>query len=141
LEPGSSDVAVAIPLVLPPTESRTPLVAICRGTSDERKRMLRRLIRGGKHSRLMYAHDVKSRGCELFQLICEQNLEGIVAKHKNGLYGPSAKWIKIRNPNYTQAEGRHELFESLRSARSALFKPSFPPHKQIPMNRMQFASC
>jgi hypothetical protein len=39
-----------------------------------------------------------------------------VAKHK-GLYLPSAEWIKIKNPNYTQAEGRHELFESLRSAR------------------------
>jgi bifunctional non-homologous end joining protein LigD len=89
----------------------------------ERKRMLRRLIRG-KHSRLIYAHHVKSRGCELFQLICEQNLEGIVAKRKDGFYSSSAKWIKIKNPNYTQAEGRHELFESLRSARSPLFKPS-----------------
>jgi bifunctional non-homologous end joining protein LigD len=81
----------------------------------ERKRMLRRLIRG-KHSRLIYAHHVKSRGCDLFRLICEQNLEGIVAKHKDGIYSPSAKWIKIKNPNYTQADGRHELFESLRSA-------------------------
>jgi ATP-dependent DNA ligase len=77
--------------------------------------MLRRLIRGGKHSHLIYAHHVKSRGCELFRLICEQNLEGIVAKHKDGLYLPSTKWIKIKNPNYTQADGRHELFESLRN--------------------------
>jgi hypothetical protein len=24
-------------------------------------------------------------------------------------------WIKIKNPQYTQAEGRHELFEEMRS--------------------------
>jgi bifunctional non-homologous end joining protein LigD len=92
----------------------------------ERKRMLRRIVRGGKHSRLMYAHHVKSRGCELFEEICNLDLEGIVAKHKDGLYSPSAKWIKIKNPNYTQSEGRHELFESRRSAlheRSALGGP------------------
>jgi hypothetical protein len=47
------------------------------------------------------------------------DLEGIVAKHRDGSYDPSAKWIKVKNPNYTQAEGRHELFESLRSACSA----------------------
>jgi ATP dependent DNA ligase domain len=83
----------------------------------ERKRMLRRLVRGSKHCRLMYAHHVESLGRELFGMICGLDLEGIVAKHKDGLYLPSAKWIKIKNPNYTQAEGRHELFESLRFAR------------------------
>jgi ATP-dependent DNA ligase len=75
------------------------------------KRMLRRLVRGSKHSRLMYAHHVKAQGSELFNMVCGLDLEGIVAKHKGGLYLPSTKWIKIKNANYTQAEGRHELFE------------------------------
>ena len=29
-------------------------------------------------------------------------------------YSLSAKWIKIRNPDYTQAEDRQEMFESFR---------------------------
>jgi hypothetical protein len=36
-------------------------------------------------------------------------LEGIVAKKKWGGYGDG--WFKIRNPKYSQYEGRHELFE------------------------------
>jgi len=43
--------------------------------------------------------------------ICEKNLEGIVAKHRDSCYDARAKWIKIKNPAYTQSERRHELFE------------------------------
>jgi ATP-dependent DNA ligase len=42
-------------------------------------------------------------------LICEQDLEGIVAKRRDAVYGE--QWFKIRNPNYSQYEGRQELFE------------------------------
>jgi hypothetical protein len=49
--------------------------------------------------------------------------EGIVVNREDGFYSPSTKRIKIKNPNYTQAEGRRELFESLRSARSAFERP------------------
>jgi len=59
---------------------------------------------------------VESRGCVLFIKICKLDLEGIVAKHKDGLYSPSAKWIKVKNPCYTQGEGRQELFERRLSA-------------------------
>ena len=39
-------------------------------------------------------------------------LEGIVAKRKEGLYTPEeTTWVKIKNPVYSQAEGRRELFE------------------------------
>jgi hypothetical protein len=59
----------------------------------------------------------------VFELICRLDLEGVVAKHKSGLHLPFAKLrkIKIKNPKYTQAEGRHELFESMRSARFSRF--------------------
>jgi ATP-dependent DNA ligase len=49
--------------------------------------------------------------------ICERNLEGIVAKRKNSLYRDSTRWLKIRNPKYSQKEGRKELFESRRPTR------------------------
>ena len=46
--------------------------------------------------------------------VCELDLEGIVAKRKTAAYRatekPSPYWIKIKNPHYSQAEGRDELF-------------------------------
>jgi hypothetical protein len=47
-------------------------------------------------------------------LACEQDLEGIVAKAKQRAYG--GKWFKIRNPRYSQYEGRRELFERKQAA-------------------------
>jgi ATP-dependent DNA ligase len=41
-------------------------------------------------------------------------LEGIVAKWKAGSYVASdrrSSWVKIKNPQYSQAEARDELFE------------------------------
>jgi len=80
----------------------------------ERKRMLRRLISQRKHGRVKFARGIRARGRGLFREICRLDLEGIVAKHRSGLYLPGTKWIKIKNPNYSQAEGRHELFEKRR---------------------------
>jgi bifunctional non-homologous end joining protein LigD len=75
----------------------------------ERKRELRKLIpRGAIH--LLFASHVEGRGKDLFEAVCEQNLEGIVAKRKSGIYWRRG-WLKIKNPNYTQGEGRNELFE------------------------------
>jgi hypothetical protein len=40
----------------------------------------------------------------------------IVAKHRDGLYDTrKPAWIKIKNPDYSQKEGRVELFEELRT--------------------------
>jgi len=67
-------------------------------------------------SRLRYHSHVERHGKALYQLTCERNLEGIVCKHRNGLYDTrKPQWVKIKNPNYTQAEGRVELFEEFRS--------------------------
>jgi hypothetical protein len=35
---------------------------------------------------------------------CKRDLEGIVAKHRAGLYDTKARWVKIKNPA-TQTEG------------------------------------
>ena len=73
----------------------------------ERKRILRRVV--NKHPRILYARHFERKGCDLFRLICEQDLEGVVAKRRDAAYGE--QWFKIRNPNYSQYEGRRELFE------------------------------
>ena len=58
---------------------------------------------------MLYAEHIGGYGVEFFQLACEQDLEGIVAKAKHAAYGE--KWFRIRNPRYSQYEGRRELFE------------------------------
>jgi len=65
----------------------------------------------GDNPALMYADHVDEYGTDFFRMICEKNLEGIVAKHRTSAYSKSAKWIKIKNPAYSQTEGREELFE------------------------------
>jgi ATP-dependent DNA ligase len=75
----------------------------------DRKRALRRLL--PRRSRLIEATlCVPRRGRDLFQVVQAHDLEGIVAKHKVDAYGPGARWFKIKNPTYSQAEGRGELF-------------------------------
>jgi hypothetical protein len=56
-------------------------------------------------------------GCAPFRAVCDMDLEGIVAKRKDGLHTPDATtWVKIKNSRYSHAEGRRELFERRRSA-------------------------
>jgi ATP-dependent DNA ligase len=46
----------------------------------------------------------------------EHDLEGIVAKRKGDPYRRGVKWRKIKNRAYSQAEGRHELFNGERAS-------------------------
>jgi len=65
----------------------------------------------------MLLEPIERRGRRLFELACERDLEGIVGKWKYGAYqsdGHGTSWLKVKNPNYSQAESRHELFESRR---------------------------
>jgi ATP-dependent DNA ligase len=59
-----------------------------------------------------FVNFIERNGLEFFRLTCEHDLEGIVAKLKHGRYGEG--WFKIRNPKYSQREGRRELFEKRR---------------------------
>ena len=54
---------------------------------------------------------VEECGTELFQSVQQLDFEGIVAKRKADPYGLKTVWYKIKNPAYTQAEGRGDLFE------------------------------
>ena len=69
--------------------------------------------------------------CRLFELGCERDLEGIVAKWANGTYqsdGRITSWAKCKNPNYSQADSRHELFAAKHPAawRTRGVKPATP---------------
>jgi ATP-dependent DNA ligase len=78
----------------------------------ERKKALRALV--PRRSRVtLYADYVRRRGRDLFAEVCRQDLEGIVAKRAAGVYDLAAMpgWFKIKNPEYSQARDRHELFE------------------------------
>jgi len=79
----------------------------------ERKKKLREVVPEAP-SRVLYSDHIDTRGKELFEFAAEHDLEGIVAKWKFGSYLPNSSattWIKIKNPNYTQAEGRGEQIE------------------------------
>jgi ATP-dependent DNA ligase len=63
---------------------------------------------------LLYLDHLERNGCGLFRKVCEFDLEGIVAKWTAGRYvadNRRSSWVKIKNPRYSQAEGREELFE------------------------------
>jgi len=47
--------------------------------------------------------------CDLFHVVEEHHLEGI-ARRKTDACAPRARWLKIENLRYSQAEGRSELF-------------------------------
>ncbi len=53
---------------------------------------------------------LEEHGRALFSAIKKMDLEGIVAKRKADPYSPGTAWYKIKNPGYTQGEGRGELF-------------------------------
>src|SRR6185369_3497487 len=78
----------------------------------DRKQELRRLLLGVSASRLQYVDHIHERGTALFERVCKLDLEGIVAKHSYGPYVTDPQkttWVKIKNRNYSQMQGREEL--------------------------------
>jgi bifunctional non-homologous end joining protein LigD len=80
----------------------------------ERKQRLRKLL-GRRGSRMLYLDHVENDGKMLFEQIVRMDLEGMVCKQKNSPYRATTErskyWIKVKNPRYSQTEGREELFE------------------------------
>jgi ATP-dependent DNA ligase len=75
---------------------------------------LRKLIGKRNGSRLLYLDHLLGSGSRLYTKPCDLDLEGIVAKWKSGHYVASDRrcsWVKIKNPAYSQLEGREQLFE------------------------------
>jgi bifunctional non-homologous end joining protein LigD len=76
--------------------------------SERRRRLQSSLPK--ESSYISEALSVQGRGLELFELMRLHNLEGIVAKRLEDPYDPRVRWLKIKNPDYSQKEGRAELF-------------------------------
>ncbi len=76
-----------------------------------------------RHSdHLLYVDHIDAEGERLFELACQRDLEGIVAKHRQSRYSVAdgnPAWLKIRNPHYSQMVGRDELFERRYEAEGA----------------------
>jgi bifunctional non-homologous end joining protein LigD len=86
-----------------------------RGRSlKERRKTLNRVL-PKKSSLIEPVFSVEGNlGEKFFDLVCEYDVEGVVAKQLSAPYNKSTKWYKIKNPNYSQAEGRKDFFNAVR---------------------------
>ena len=78
-----------------------------------RKERLKRLLPFAIAGSSTFDH-TRGGGRRLFELACTLDLEGIVAKRADSLYTENDSdrhWIKIKNPAYSQKEGRSDLFK------------------------------
>ena len=80
----------------------------------ERKQHLRKLLAKAKLPGVIYANHIEQYGTALYREVCERDLEGIVCKRKDSVYSSKARWLKVKNPNYSQAVGRKEMFDKFR---------------------------
>src|SRR6516165_10495044 len=78
----------------------------------ERKKRFSRLAKSSGCKQLLYAQHIEREGKRFFAEICSRDLEGIVAKRRMSIYKDDGTgWLKVKNPTYSQAECRQELFE------------------------------
>jgi bifunctional non-homologous end joining protein LigD len=78
-----------------------------------RKAKLKRIL-PSRSPHILYVDHSRGNGTALYRLACQLDLEGIVAKRADGRYedNPNVRnWIKIKNPAYSQKEGRRDLFK------------------------------
>jgi len=78
-----------------------------------RKEKLKRIL-PSRSAHVLYVDHSRGNGTALYRLACQLDLEGIVAKRADSRYkdNPNVRhWIKIKNPSYSQKEGRGELFK------------------------------
>ena len=80
----------------------------------ERKRLLRKLLPRRPKSVLYVDHFAS--GADLFRIVCDRDMEGVVAKQASAAYTPEATtWVKIKNRQYSQAAGREDFFDRRRT--------------------------
>jgi ATP-dependent DNA ligase len=89
-----------------PGPSPLPLLA--------RKDKLKRIL-PARSPHMLYVDHTLGTGTDLYRLACQLDLEGIVAKRADSPYEEKPNdphfWIKIKNPMYSQKEGRGDLFK------------------------------
>jgi bifunctional non-homologous end joining protein LigD len=78
-----------------------------------RKEKLKRAL-PSRSPHVLYVDHSRGNGSALYRLACQLDLEGIVAKRADSRYEDNSNarnWIKIKNPAYSQKEGRGDLFK------------------------------
>src|SRR4026207_1205566 len=78
-----------------------------------RKEKLKRIL-PSRSAHVLYVDHSRGNGTALYRLACQLDLEGIVAKRADSKYSDNSNahdWIKIKNPDYSQKEGRADLFK------------------------------
>src|SRR5215471_1576217 len=76
---------------------------------SERKTLLRKSCPASREHLSTCQHFAS--GTDLFRVICERDMEGVVAKQASARYTPEATtWVKIKNRQYSQAVGREDFF-------------------------------
>jgi bifunctional non-homologous end joining protein LigD len=78
-----------------------------------RKAKLKRIL-PSRSPHILYVDHSRGNGTALHRLACQLDLEGIVAKRADSRYedNPNVRnWIKIKNPAYSQKEGRRDLYK------------------------------
>jgi bifunctional non-homologous end joining protein LigD len=109
----------------------------------ERKEKLRAVIESSALPDVLCGKYIEGRGVDLFNEVVRRNLEGVVAKRKNGVYTTVSDWLKLRNPQYTQSERRYELFDSFKTKTNKPSKlppiPKKPPLRAVPLQRKKTA--
>jgi bifunctional non-homologous end joining protein LigD len=105
----------------------------------ERNEKLRAVIEKSALPDVICGKYVEGRGVDLFHEVVRRNLEGVVAKRKAGTYATVSGWLKIKNPNYTQSERRHELFDAFKAKPKGEVQlppiPKKPPVRSVPLRR------
>jgi hypothetical protein len=78
----------------------------------ERKEALRQTV----NDPVLYVQHIAGHGVGLFQRVCDEDMEGIVAKLITGEYEPEATtWVKINNRAYSHAQGARSSSMGVRS--------------------------
>ncbi len=70
-----------------------------------RKRALEKLVTGSRVGYVEHSDDPR-----LMDAVVQMDLEGIVSKRRADAYSPETEWLKIKHAEYSQKEGRAELF-------------------------------
>jgi len=77
----------------------------------ERKKILRSVL-PKKSAWIGYVSFIAhTRAKRLFELVKAKDLEGLVAKRKDGKYAAADGWFKVLNPTYSQKAGRQDFVE------------------------------
>jgi bifunctional non-homologous end joining protein LigD len=107
----------------------------------ERKQKLRAVIEKSELPDMLCGKYIEARGVDLFNEVVRRNLEGIIAKRRNGVYTTVSGWLKVKNPLYTQSERRYELFDSFNKQRKRELPaiPKKPPLRAVPLQRKKTA--